>query len=164
MPHTNTLSVEPVGDRDLLITRGFNAPRSLVFRAFTTPALVQQWLLGPGGWTMPVCEIDLRPGGAFRYVWKKGDAEMGMRGTFREIVRPARIVHTEVFDQDWTGGETTVTTVFDEVDRRTVVSMTVRYSSAEARAGAMKSGMTDGMGEAYERLDAMFASGTMDAA
>jgi uncharacterized protein YndB with AHSA1/START domain len=161
MQTAKTLIIEPVGESDLLISRDFDAPRALVYKAFTTPALVQRWLLGPDGWTMPVCEIDLRPGGRFRYVWKKGDVEMGMSGTFREVAPPERIVHTEIFDQDWTGGETLVTTIFNEAAGRTTVSMTVHYASAAARAGALQTGMTDGMASTYDRLEAMLASGEL---
>ena len=89
---THTIRVENAGERELLITRAFDAPRASVFRALTTPALVKRWLLGPGGWTMPVCEIDLKPGGTFRYVWRRDREEMGVSGTFREIVPPERIV------------------------------------------------------------------------
>ena len=163
MTSTKSLTVESVGDLDLRITRDFDAPRALVFKAFTTPSLVRRWMVGPG-FTMPVCDIDLRPGGAFRYVWRRGDHDMGLRGTFREIVPPERIVHTEAFDQDWTGGETVVTTAFVETAGRTSVTMTVRYSSAEARAGALKTGMTDGMAAAYDELAAMLASGEVSAA
>jgi uncharacterized protein YndB with AHSA1/START domain len=159
MLSTKTLNVETVGDRDLLITRDLDAPRALVFEAFTRPALIRQWLLGPDGWTMPVCEVDLRPGGRFRYVWRKGDVDMGMTGIFRVIVPPERIVHTEIFDQDWTGGETLVTTVLREANGRTTISMTVRYASTEARAGALKTGMIEGMSGTYDRLAALIASG-----
>jgi uncharacterized protein YndB with AHSA1/START domain len=149
---TGTLTVERVGESDLRFVREFDAPRDLVFRAHTTPARLEQWLLGPDGWTMPVCEVDLRPGGRFRYVWRKGHIEMGMTGTFLEIAPPGRIVHTEIFDEDWTGGETVVTTVFDEADGRTTLSMTVRYSSAAARDGALATGMISGMSTTYDRL------------
>ena len=161
MPSTKTLSVEAVGERDLLVTRDFDAPRALVFEAITQPALLRQWMLGPGGWTMPVCEVDLRPGGAFRYVWRKDGKDMGLSGTFREIVPPERIVHTEIFDQDWTGGEAEVTTVLQERGGRTTLSMTVRYASAAARAGAMATGMVEGMSGTYDRLADMLASGAI---
>lgn len=153
------LTVESVGHNELLIVRVFDAPRTLVFEAHTRPELVRQWMLGPGGWTMPVCEIDLRPGGAFRYVWRKDGKDMGMSGTFREVVPPSRIVHTELFDQDWTGGETLVTTTFEEVRGRTTLAVRVRYASEAARAAALKTGMTEGMSDTYDRLAAMIANG-----
>jgi uncharacterized protein YndB with AHSA1/START domain len=154
---TTTLKVENAGDRDLLITRAFAAPRTTVFRALTTPALVKRWLLGPDGWTMPVCEIDLKPGGRFRYLWRKDNAEMGISGTYQEIVPPERIVHTEVFDDDWTAGESVVTTRLDETDGRTTMSMTVRYASPDSRATALASGMLEGMTATYERLDSLIS-------
>src|SRR6266566_1501711 len=87
MNNPGNLKLTTRGDREIVITRVFDAPRSLVFEAFTKPELVKQWLLGPEGWSMPVCEIDLRVGGKYRYVWRhvKGQ-EMGMGGEFREIV------------------------------------------------------------------------------
>ncbi len=164
MLSTKTLTVTSVGDRELLIARDFDAPRALVFEALTTPALLQRWLLGPGGWTMPVCEVDLRPGGKFRYVWRKGDVDMGMTGTFREIVPPERIVHTEIFDEDWTGGESVVTTTLREANGRTTLSVTVRYASTAAREGALKTGMVDGMSATYDRLADLIAGGEIGGA
>jgi uncharacterized protein YndB with AHSA1/START domain len=84
---------------------------------------------------------------------------MGLSGTFREIVRPSRIVHTELFDEDWTGGETLVTTTLEENDGRTIMTMTVRHASSAARKQALQSGMTEGMSQTYDRLDALLASG-----
>ncbi len=143
-------------DRELLVTRSFNASRDMVFDCMTKPDLVRKWLLGPPGWTMPVCEIDLRVGGTFRYVWKKDDgAEMGIGGVYREIDRPDRIVHNEVFDDDWTGGETLVTTRLNEQNGKTTMAMTVQYASKEARDGALGSGMADGMEHGYTLLDTL---------
>ena len=77
----------------------FNAPRELVFDAWTTPSLLQRWMLGPPGWTMPVCEIDLRPGGTWRCVWRREDgSEMEIRGAYKEVVPHERLVNTEMFD------------------------------------------------------------------
>ena len=157
MASTHTMTVEKSGERELLVTRAFNAPRASVFRALTTPALVKRWLLGPDGWTMPVCEIDLKPGGKFRYVWRKDTAEMGISGTYREIAQPERIVHTEMFDDNWTAGESLVTTRLDEMDGRTTMSMTIRYASPESRALAVGSGMLEGMTATYERLDSLIS-------
>src|SRR6058998_2613091 len=101
MTPTAELQITTRGDRELVMTRAFAAPRRMVFDAFTKPELVRRWLLGPPGWSMPVCEIDLRVGGSYRYVWKhdRTGEEMGMGGVFREIVRPERLVATERFDQ-----------------------------------------------------------------
>lgn len=153
---TGKMEVTTPSERELLVTRALNAPRDLVFDCLTKPALVQKWLLGPPGWSMPVCEIDLRVGGRFRYVWKKEDGpEMGLGGTFHEIDRPERIVHAEKFDEDWTGGETLVTTLLHEANGKTTMQMTVRYASKEARDGALFSGMTEGMEHGYGLLDAL---------
>src|SRR5438034_438593 len=105
--YPESFKVSTPTDREIAIERDFNAPRRLVFDAFTKPELVRRWLLGPDGWTMPVCEIDLRAGGAYRYVWRKESTgkEMGMGGVFREIVRPDKLVATEKFDDAWYPGE-----------------------------------------------------------
>ena len=93
MPNTGALRISTPTDREIVFTRVFDAPRELVFDAMTRPELLKRWLLGPPGWTMPICEIDLRVGGAYRYVWRSADGvEMGMGGIHREIVRPERIV------------------------------------------------------------------------
>jgi uncharacterized protein YndB with AHSA1/START domain len=140
-------------DREIAIVRIFDAPRYLVFEAFTRPELLKRWLYGPPDWSLEVCEIDLKVGGSLRYVWSGPDgAEMGLSGVHHEIVPPQRIVHTELFDEDWTGGETLVTTVLDEQDGQATVTMTILYSSQEARDGALKSGMEEGMAASYDRL------------
>jgi uncharacterized protein YndB with AHSA1/START domain len=139
----DTIVVTTPSDREVVTTRAFAAPRSLVFEAHTKPALVKQWLLGPPGWTMPVCEIDLKVGGKIRYVWKN-DADgrsFGMTGVFKEIMAPERLVHTEFFTDNWTGGEALVTTVFTEEAGRTTVTITMRFASKEARDGALATGM-----------------------
>ena len=88
-----TLKVTARGEREIVIERGFEAPRQLVFDAYTKPELIRKWLLGPEGWTMPVCKVDLRVGGKYRYVWRNQHGmEMGMGGEYREIVVPERIV------------------------------------------------------------------------
>jgi uncharacterized protein YndB with AHSA1/START domain len=155
-----TFKVTTPSDREILIERDFDAPRSLVFDAFTKPELVRQWLLGPDGWTMPVCEIDLRVGGTYRYVWRKDSAgvEMGMGGTFREVVRPERLVATEKFDDAWYPGEAIDTTVFAERGTITKVKLTVLYESKEARDTATRSGMETGMIAGYNRLEQVLSS------
>jgi uncharacterized protein YndB with AHSA1/START domain len=97
MKDTGTLKVTTPTDREIAMTRVFDAPRRLVFDALTKPELVKTWLLGPPGWSMPVCEIDLRVGGAYRFVWRGPDGtEMGMGGVNREIVVPEWLGHREV--------------------------------------------------------------------
>lgn len=140
----------------IVATREFRAPRPLVWDAFTRPELLRRWMIGPDGWTMTVCEVDLVPGGRFRYVWSKpGADDLAMGGTFVTIDPPVRIVHREVFDVDWTGGETTVSTAFDEQGGVTRMTLTIEYSSTSARDGALAIGMTKGMEMSYARLDAM---------
>jgi uncharacterized protein YndB with AHSA1/START domain len=147
-------------DREVLVERDFDAPRRLVFDAFTKPELVRRWLLGPDGWTMPVCEIDLRVGGTYRYVWRKEatGTEMGMGGVFREVVRPEKIVATEKFDDAWYPGEAVDTTVFEEKGAGTRIRLTVQYESQEARDTATRSGMERGMIAGYDRLEQVLAS------
>lgn len=141
-------------DREVRVTRSFNAPRQLVFDAHTKPELVKQWMWGPDEWPLVTCEIDLRVGGRIRYVWKNEEkGEMGLSGEFREIDPPARLVHTELFDEDWTGGEAVVTTLFEEKGGRTTVVATVLYASREVRDSVVKTGMADGWSQCFDRLD-----------
>ena len=133
------------------MTRVVDAPRRLVFEAWTNPEHLPHWMLGPEGWTMPVCEIDLRPGGAWRFVWRKSDGtEMEMHGVYREIAAPERLVSTESWGGDWP--ETLNTLVLTEKDGKTTISQTVLYPSKEARDAATKTGMKDGVSESYDRL------------
>jgi len=156
---TADLKVTTPTERELVMTREFAASRGMVFDALTKPELVQRWLLGPPGWTMPVCEIDLRVGGKYRYVWRNADGrEMGMGGTFQEIVRPSRIVATEVYEDYWTGGETLVTTELVETRGKTTLSTTVRYASREARDAALKMGATKGLEASYDRLEQLLTA------
>lgn len=160
MTNLETLKVTTKGDREIVMTRDFNAPRRLVFDAFTKPELVKQWLLGPPGWSMPVCEIDLKVGGAYRYVWRRDSdgSEMGMGGVYREIVLQERIVSTEVFDKAWYPGEAVGTLVLSEQGGKTTVTQTVLYQSREARDGILKSGMESGVAASYDRLAQLLAS------
>lgn len=152
------LEVTPVGDREVLISRDFAAPRDLVFDCWTKPHFVRQWLSGPDTWTFAVCDIDLRVGGQYRYVWQDPDGnKMGLTGTLKEVVRPEKLVSTEIFDEDWTEGETLVTAVFTEEGGRTRVEQTVLYSSQRAREGALATGMTEGMEMGFARLDKVLA-------
>lgn len=151
----NKLEITLPSDREIRITRAFDAPRELVWDAHTKPELVRRWLLGPPGWEMPVCRIDLRVGGEYRYEWvDKGRGKtMGMGGVYTEVVKPEKIGSREKFDDDWTGGETTALQVFTEKSGRTTSTMTILYASKEARDGAAATGMTDGMEAGYQRLD-----------
>jgi uncharacterized protein YndB with AHSA1/START domain len=146
-------------EREFTLTRTFDAPRRLVFDAYTKPEMIKQWLFGPAEWPLVQCEIDLRVGGKLRYVWRhKERGEMGMSGVFRDVVAPARLAHTELFDEDWTGGETLLTTTFEERGGRTTVAATVLYSSQAARETALKTGMLDGWSQGHDRLDELLAT------
>jgi uncharacterized protein YndB with AHSA1/START domain len=159
MKNTGNLKVTTPTDREIAMTRVFDAPRRLVFDAWTKPELLRHWLYGPPDWSLAVCEIDLTVGGALRFVWRGPDGtEMGMSAVYREIVPPERIVQTELFDEDWTGGETLVTIALSEQDGKTTVTMTVLYSSREARDAALKSGMEHGMAAGYDRLEELLPS------
>ena len=157
MKNTGTMKVMTPTEREIVMTRVFNAPRHLVFEAWTNPKYVPQWMLGPPGWTMPVCEIDLRPGGEWHFVWRKSDGtEMGMRGVYREIKPPERLVFTELWGGNWP--ETLNTLVLSEQDGKTTLTSTVLYPSKEARDAALKTGMKDGVAESYNRLADYLAS------
>jgi uncharacterized protein YndB with AHSA1/START domain len=154
-----TLTLNTRGDREIVITRLFDAPRTLVWEAFTQPELVRQWLLGPPGWTMPICEIDLRVGGKFRYLWRHANgSQMGMGGVYREIVPPERIVATEKFDEAWYPGEALGTIVLVEQGGKTTLTQTVVYESREARDVVLKSPMESGLAAGYDKLAELLKS------
>ena len=148
------LKVTTPSDREIAMARTFNAPRELVFKAWTTPDLLKRWLYGPEDWRLMDCEIDLKVGGAIRWVWRHQDGEsMGLRGVYREIIPPDKLVFTEIFDDNWTGGETFVTITFVESGGKTTVTQSILYVSKAARDGALKSGMEEGMAVGYDRLE-----------
>ena len=153
------LRVEAVGDRELVMTREFDAPRDLVFEAYTKPELLKRWLGVQNGWSLAVCEIDLRVGGSYRYVWRgPGGEEMGMGGVYREVVPPERIVSTEKFDQAWYPGGAVGTVVLTEAGGKTTVTTTVRYDSTEARDAVLKSPMREGVAASYDLLSEILAA------
>ncbi|MGH2376804.1 MAG: SRPBCC family protein [bacterium] len=159
MKNTGTLKVTTPSDREIAMTRVFDAPRNLVFDALTKPELLKRWLGVFGGWSLAVCEIDLKVGGTYRYVWRGQDgAEMGMRGVYREVVRPERIVATESFDESWYPGEALDTTVLVEQAGKTTLTTTVLYESREARDVALKSPMESGVAASYDNLAQLLAS------
>jgi uncharacterized protein YndB with AHSA1/START domain len=138
-------------DREIVVTRVFDAPRRLVWDAWTSPEHLPRWMTGPEGWTMPVCEIDLRPGGAWHFVWRPANGtEMEMRGVYREVVPPERVVSTESWGGDWP--ETINTLVLSEKDGRTTMTLTILYVSKEAREAALGTGMQGGMEQSFDRL------------
>lgn len=159
MNFSGNMQIVATGERELVITREFNAPRRLVFDAYTKPELIRRWLFGPPGWSFAVCEVDFRVGGQFRYVWRKDDGfEMGMTGTYREIVLAERIVNVEIFDQDWTGGEAQGTLLFTESAAKTTMTQTMLYSSRGARDGVLQTPMAEGMAIGFDRLAELLAT------
>ncbi len=152
MTQTENLKVTTPTDREIVVTRVFNAPRNLVFDAWTNPQYLPHWMLGPDGWTMPVCEIDLRPGGSWHFVWRHSNGkEMEMRGEYREVKPPERVVSSESWGPDWP--ETLNTVVFSEHAGMTTATITLLYASKEARDAALKTGMKQGMALSYDRLE-----------
>lgn len=146
----STLFTTP-SDREIVMERVFDAPRGLVFDAMTKPQHLPNWMTGPEGWTMPVCEIDLRPGGKWHFVWRGSDSgELEMHGEYREVSPPERVVHTESWGEDWP--ETLNTLVLSEEDGKTTVSTTILYPSKEARDAALETGMKEGAATSYDRL------------
>jgi len=152
MKNTGTLKVETRGDREIVMTRVFDAPRELVFKALTTPELLKRWF-GPHGWTLTECEVDLRVGGAWRFLSKGPDGRtMGMRGVYREIVPPERIQYTESFDEWVEQGSALITTTLAERDDRTTLTCVSLAPSREVRDAVIRTGMEHGAAETYDRL------------
>ncbi len=158
--NAGTLMVTTPSDREIAMTRVFDAPRSLVFDALTKPELLKRWLFGPDGWSLEVCEIDLRPGGEYRYVWRHeaDGTEMGMGGVYREVVPPERIVATESLDESWYPGDAVGTMVLTEQGGKTTLTQTMLYESREARDAVLESPMESGVAASYDRLEEVLAS------
>ena len=158
MTNIGLLEVTTPSDREIAMTRVFNAPARLVFDAWTKPELIKRWLRVRAGWTMAVCEVDLRVGGKYRFVWRGPDMTMGMGGLYREVVPPTRLVSTERFDEAWYEGEAVDTMVLVEQDGKTTVTTTVRYVSREVRDAVIESGMASGVAEGYDKLAELLPS------
>ena len=149
-PSNPTLTVTLPSDREIVMTRVFDAPRRLVFEAWTNCEHIPHWF-GPRGWTVPECQIDLRPGGAWRFVLQGPDGtKMGMGGVYQEVSPPDRIVGTETFD-DYPG-ESLNTIVLTEDNGKTTLTVTTFYASKEARDAVVQSGMQEGATESFDRL------------
>lgn len=166
MTRNTTLNIATPTEREIVITRVFAAPRRQVWDAMTRPELLKKWLSGPPGWSMTSCQDDARAGGTFRWVWRGPEgAEMAMRGEYREVVPPgdngseARIVRTETFEFgcESQGGEQLGTLVLTEREGRTFLTLTLLYPSKEARDATIASGMAEGVGAGYDRLDEVLA-------
>lgn len=158
----STAQVALPSDTEVRVTRDFRAPSELVWRAHVEPALFQRWIGGYPGWSMPVCEMDVRPGGTYRWRWRfdEDGKEFGFHGDYLEVEAPALLVYEEYFDPGTLGGEMHTTpakirTTFTEKDGVTTLVVLMDYGTKEARDGAIATGMTDGMEVSYQRLDAL---------
>ncbi len=159
----HTLKVSTPTDREIVLTRVFDAPRQHVWAALTKPKLLKRWLFGPDGWTMTICDDDARVGGAFHWAWSgPGGEAMSIRGVYREVVPPERIVRTESFEFgcETQAGEQLATLVLTTCGDQTHLEMTILYPSQEARDGTLASGMEVGVGAGYDRLDLILATAT----
>ena len=155
----NSLRIATPSDREIVMTRDFDAPRRLVWQAWTEPALVKQWLGVQNGWALEVCEIELRVGGRSRYLWRNREGgSMGLTMVCRELVVPEKIVSSERFDEAWYPGEAVGTLVFTERGDRTTLSQTVRYDSKEIRDAVLRTPMERGVGASYDLLDGLLKS------
>ena len=157
--NTGKLKVSLPGDCEILVTREFVAPRTLLFDVHTKPEMVKRWLFGPDGWSMPVCEIDLRVGGRYRYVWRNAATgqEFATGGKFLEIVSPEKIVSTEQFEGEMGAqGEAVNTLTFEEHNGKTHLALHMRFPTKDSRDGAIESGMNDGIEAGFARLEGLF--------
>jgi uncharacterized protein YndB with AHSA1/START domain len=153
MKYVGKLKVTTPSEREIAMIREFNAPRRMVFDALTKPDLLKRWMFGPPGWSFAVCEIDLRVGGPYRFVWSgPNGVHMGVRGVYREIVAPEKFVNTERFDEAWYPGEAIVTNSLDEESGKTTLTLSVMYESKAARDIALQSPMEQGVAMGFDRL------------
>lgn len=163
---TNTKAqVSLPSDTEVRVTRDFKGPRKLVWQAHTDPQIFQRWIGGYPGWTMPVCEMDVRSGGKYRWRWRheENNQEFGFFGEFREVEAPALLVQAEYFDPGTMGGAmddsapTLNRTTFTEANGITTLVTLIKYVSKDARDAALSTGMTDGMEISFARLDTIVA-------
>jgi uncharacterized protein YndB with AHSA1/START domain len=154
------LTIDAKGDREIVIKRAFDAPPALVYEAYTKPERLKRWLGVFGGWELAVCEIDLREGGTYRWVWRNAarSEEMGVSGVYRELSAPDRIVCTEKFDDAWYDGEALVTVTFVEHAGVTTMTSILRYESTATRDAVLKSPMETGLSQSYDRLAGVLAT------
>jgi uncharacterized protein YndB with AHSA1/START domain len=165
MQTTGTLKIATPTDVEIVITRAFDAPRHLVWKAMTRPELIRQWLFLPPGWKMTRCEEDVRVGGAYRWEWAGPDGKiaMAMGGVYREVVPNERLVRTEKFEFgcEPQAGEQVGTMEFIEQGGGTLVKITVVYPSQGARDAALASGMERGMSAGYDKLEELLVAGAV---
>jgi uncharacterized protein YndB with AHSA1/START domain len=155
--NSDSFKVTTPSNEEIRMTRLFDAPRRLVFDAMTKPEHVKRWWGRLGeGYSVPVCEIDLRPGGAWRFVNRHPKGEAAFYGQYREITPPSRLVFTEIFEQ-FPDSVSVVTADFTEEGGKTRLTATVRYPSLEVRDMVLASGMTRGAGISYDRLEDLVA-------
>jgi uncharacterized protein YndB with AHSA1/START domain len=155
--NSDTFTVTTLSDQEIRMTRLFDAPRHLVFEAMTKPQHVKRWwgCLGKG-YSVPVCEIDLRPGGAWRFVSRHPNGEAAFHGEYQEITPPSRLVFTEIFE-DFPDAVSVVTTELADEGGKTRMTATVRYPSKDVRDMVIASGMSTGAGISYDRLEDLVA-------
>ena len=147
------------GTRHVVITRRFAAPPQLVYRAHTEPALIQRWLLGPDGWTMPVCINDARPGGKFRYEWVNGKGHgFYVTGEYMELVAPSKIVHVERMHLPDPTPDNHIETRFEADGAGTLMTMRMTLPDEKTRTAMLSTGMEHGMEASYLRLDAAISA------
>jgi uncharacterized protein YndB with AHSA1/START domain len=159
MNDTGRLSITTPSDREIAMTRVFDAPRRLVYDAYTKPELLTRWLGVFGGWSLAVCEIDLKVGGRYRWVWRRSTGtEMGVRGVYLEVVPSERIVSTEQFDDPWYEGEGIVTVAFVEHGTQTTLTQTMRYASKDVRDAVLRSPMEHGVTASFDKLAELLAT------
>ncbi len=165
MKMVGALEVTTPSEREIAMTRVFDAPRRLVWAAYTKPELMKRWAGGPPGWNLVVCEVDLRVGGSWRWeIHGPGGEKMGLGGVYREIVAPERLVSTEHFDQPWYEGEAVSRIHLVELDEKTTLTMSVRYASQAVRDAVLKTPMAQGVAAGYDRLAEVLASISADGA
>lgn len=154
MSLAKTLEVTTPSDLEIVVERLFDAPQDMVFDCYTKPELVRRWLTGPDGWSLPTCEIDLRVGGTYRYVWSGPEGEtMGMTGQYQQISPVDTLVSTEVFDDDFGMGKMLVTLTFIREGERTRLQTAMLFQTKAQRDAAVETGMTEGMGTSFAALD-----------
>ncbi len=150
------LTLKTEGDRHIVIARRFAAPAEAVYRAHTEPKFIQKWMLGPDGWSMPVCINDPRPGGKFRYEWQDGKGNgFHITGEFVELVPFTRIVHIERMHLPEPTPDNHVVTTFEKVGTATLMTVRMTLPDATSRAAMLATGMEHGMEASYARLEAM---------
>lgn len=160
MPVFGQLEVTTPSDTEIAMKRVFDAPRGLVYEAFTKPTLLRRWFHGAPGWRLQECEIDLRVGGAYRYLWREenGPGQLGITGVFLEIVTGKKLVVSERYDDAWYPGDASTTTTFTERAGKTTLVMTVRYASKEVRDMVLQTPMATGASAGMDSLAEFLAA------